>query len=155
MGASDILKIAGDLAATLFILSLVFMLAGIFTSVHYRYAASTMSQVSESVNKYGIYENRMLTGDTVQSLVEQYSDELFLRVETKGTPSGFFGSALKSCKNTDSAYFVNPADKFYCTILRSADKAIIGMNFEQENVTLSNGEMQTAIAECNQRLSEE
>lgn len=153
MGASDALKLGADLAMTVLILSIMFMLAGIFVSVQYKVAADNNQQVMGAIDPLTQYENSVVYGDVVQHFIEDHQNDAFIRVTTSEVPEGVFGDALTQCTNVDSISYINPMRKFYCSVQRSADTTITSISFEQEGVILSAEDMRKTIQVYEQELN--
>lgn len=152
--ASSALRIGANLAITCSILSIMLFVASLAVMVIYRVNGMNLQAVYKNVNSYASVENTLVPGDRVQYFVDSYSDKIFIRIATDRKPSGYFGDDLKDCRNVTTDSYVNPACKYFCTLLYDHNGDVVGANFEQDGLDLTVQELDSAIKEWENKTEE-
>lgn len=150
----DALKQGAAVMLVCMILSLMLFVASFCMMAIGRLSSANLATVFEHTNSYSTFENKLVSGDKVQYFIKNYNDRLFLRVSTDKNPAGVCNEDLKHYKDVGHAGYVNPACQYFCTLLHDRNGDVIGANFEQDGVTLTDAELNTAIQECDRRLEE-
>lgn len=137
-----------SLSLVIFLLSIIFCAANVAKVVYYRLNSSNIISVQKNVSAFAMYENRLVDGNSVQYFIDTYGDDLFIRVATEASPTGVTNDALVDSKNLSSAAYVNPICEFHCTLLYDHNGDVIGANFEQDGLKISEDVLRQAIEEC-------
>lgn len=154
MTAEEGLKIGADISVWVFIFSLVFFAVSVLSTLYNRLDYKNLSSVYKDVNEYADFNNKIVTGDCVQRCVEKYKDTIFVRVATDKCPTGITEKNLSNVRNLDSDSYINPVCEYYGTLLKDKNGDVVGINFDQNGLDLSEEQILTAIQECKQKLEE-
>lgn len=141
-----------DISSVVFIFSIIFCGVNAIITLQYRMNYNNISSIYDNVGEFKEYDNTWVDGSTVQYFIDNYGEDLFVRVSTPSNPVGVYDRGLLNSKDLDSVNYVNPVDQFYCSLLRDSNNDVVGVNFEQNGVSLSNAETSDAIQKCEERL---
>ena len=153
-GAEDGLKLGSDVTLIALFLSLVLFIVSSLSAVYNRLSFQNLESVNKYVDEFAGYDHKTISGDSVQQFIQKYSKTMFIRVATDKSPTGIIKNDLKNVTNIDSAAYVNPVLNYYCVMLQDANGDVIGANFEQIGLTLTEQEVQEAIQQCKNELGE-
>ena len=154
VASDDAIHLGANLAMTVALISAILCAATILATFNQRMNYANLKAVYNKVNCYAPYENRILSGDKVQGFIDDFGGSIFIRVVTDAEHVGFYGSNILNARDVAHVCFVNPSKSFYCTMLRDKNNDIVGANFEQCNITITDSEWNAGIQYCNTLLGE-
>lgn len=151
--ADDALDIGANLCMVMMLVTVVLCSARMLSDANLKINNLNVKAVYDNVNCFSPYENKVVTGDKVRQFIDIYKDSLFIRVSAESFPEGIFGDDLENMRDIESVYCIAQTGEFYCTLLRDKNGDVIGANFEQTGVNLTDEELRHSIVDCDNKLN--